>query len=121
VTDVLLDATEAVLEEDEFNEEPEPGNQFLLVTLEATYVGDEEPANLFDLDFQVVGPSNVAYGFDASCGLIPDEIDTFQDVFEGGTITGNLCWSVSTEDVGDLEMYAEAFFEGGQGWWDLSP
>jgi hypothetical protein len=124
VTDVLLDATDVVLEEDEFNDEPAPGNQFVLVTLEAEYIGEEEPGNLGDLDFQVVGPSNVAYDFNADCGFtIPDGIEVFRDVFRGGTLTGNLCWSVNTEDVGDLQMYAEETFEldGGQGWWDLSP
>jgi len=29
------------------------------------------------------------------------------DVFPGGTVSGNLCWSVQSEDVASLVMYIE--------------
>ena len=47
---------------------------------------------------------------DASCGVIPDAIDDTGETFPGGSIEGNVCWSVRTEDVGSLVMIAEESF-----------
>ncbi len=125
VTEVVPDATELILSENSFNEPPKEGHQFVLVTIEATYDGDSESSTLSsDLMFQVVGPANVAYDYEARCGSIPDEVETFRDVFRGGTISGNLCWSVLSSDAAALAMYGEpsfSFDEGERRWWSLAP
>jgi hypothetical protein len=124
VTDVEPDATRRVLEESEFNDPPPAGQQFFLVTISATYNGDEESsAFFFDVTLKALGPSNVAYDYEADCGLIPDELPDTRDVFQGGTISGNVCWSVRSEDAAELLMYAEpsfSFRESGRRWWSLS-
>ena len=33
-------------------------------------------------------------GVDAYCGVIPDDINDSGETFPGGTITGNVCWSI---------------------------
>jgi hypothetical protein len=96
------DGNAAVAAENSFNEPPEPGHQFALVTVEATYVGPQEPAILLDLDFGTVDDNNVAYDFEDTCGVIPNEIDRYGDVYRGGTIRGNLCWQVRSDSIDSL-------------------
>ena len=58
-----------------------------------------------------VGDSNVAYeGVDAYCGVIPDDIDDSGETFPGGTITGNVCWSIQSTDAASLVMIVEESF-----------
>lgn len=124
INDVTLDATEIVLAENQFNDPPEPGRQFFIANLSATYVGSEEPASLFlDVSMYALGITSVAYrDFEDSCGVIPNELDSFANVFQGGTITGNVCWSIQSGDANALLLYVEesfSFFDDTRVWWSL--
>ncbi len=103
VLEFTADATGAVLAENQFNDPPAPGRQFAMVTVEATYEGLEEPAVLSrDVTFVTVDASNLTYDHDDGCGVIPDPLDQFGEVYGGGVLVGNLCWSVSTEHIDSL-------------------
>ena len=126
VTDVIPDATDFVLSGSDFAEPPEPGRQFFLISLRATYDGDDEASSLAGaVTFGAVGPSNLAYEeFEDTCGFdVPDEIDSFRDVFQGGTLEGNICWSVQSTDAPGLVLFAqESFsFDDIRLWWSLAP
>ena len=104
------DGTALVMAENQFNEPPEPGEQFVLVRVAGTYEGNETGNFFFDLSYEAVGESAVAYTtYEDSCGSIPDRIPT-TDVFTGGMVSGNLCWSVRSEDVASLVMYIQPLF-----------
>ncbi len=62
---------------------------------------------------KVVGPSNVGYAsYDSYCGsTVPDEFDAFRDVFSGGSLEGNTCWSVTVGDAGGLTLYIDADYD----------
>jgi hypothetical protein len=111
VTGLTEDAIDAVHGENPFNDEPAEGRQFLMVELEATYTGENSDSLVSSAEFNVVGPTAVAYTFEDSCGIIPDELDVWADVFPGGTVSGNLCWSVRTEDVDELVLYSQESFD----------
>jgi hypothetical protein len=86
VLSATSDATAAVLAENEFNEPPADGHQFYIVELSVTYQGNESEAPFVGLTITSVGDSAVAYdAFEAYCGVIPNELDTFSEVFPGGT------------------------------------
>jgi hypothetical protein len=105
VVSVTPDATAAVLAENMFNDPPAPGRQFFIARVSATYTGPG--SSRFDAGFRLraVGPSSVAYTtFNDSCGVIPDDIGD-PDVFTGGTITGNVCWSMLTSDAAGIVMF----------------
>jgi hypothetical protein len=104
------DGTEAVLEENEFNDPPGEGHQFFIVEVSATYQGTDSEALFTGLTVTTVGDSAVAYDFEDTCGVIPDELDTFSEVFPGGTEVGNLCWQVLTEDVDSLVLIVDNAF-----------
>lgn len=111
VAAVTPEANDAVAAENRFNEPPEVGRQFFMAYLEGTYTGSESSDFWIDVSLKVVGPSNVAYeSFDAYCGVIPDSIDDSGETFPGGSIAGNVCWSVDVADAQGLVMIAEPGF-----------
>ena len=111
VVEVTPDATDIVMAENQFNEPPVEGNQFFIVTLEAEYVGTESGNFWVDMEWKAVGPSAVAYeAYEASCGVYPDSIDEAGETFPSGVVTGDVCWSVSTDDAADLVMLLDNTF-----------
>ena len=113
VNSVTANANEAIAAENQFNDPPPEGRQFFLVNLSATFNGGEEDSELFasDISYSALGPSSVEYNYEDRCGVLPEELETFREVFEGGTITGNVCWAVTPEDAAALTMYADAGFD----------
>jgi hypothetical protein len=77
-----------------------------------TYDGPEESGTVFDLQYSVVGELNRSYlTFDAFCGVVPDDLTlNTSDVFQGGTVEGNLCWSVPSGEVESLVMSVSPLF-----------
>ena len=111
VTGFNPDGTQAVLAENQFNDPPAPGHQFALVTVEATYVGTEQTDTpLGGMTFSAVDDGNVSYDFDDTCGVIPTALDNFGDVFQGGVVSGNICWSVESAHIDSLLLIVEPAF-----------
>jgi hypothetical protein len=114
VLEFTPDATSAVLAENQFNDPPVAGRQFAMVRIEATYQGLEEPAMLTrDVRFVAVDESNLTYDLDDSCGVIPDALDEYGEVYAGGVLVGNLCWSVATEHIDSLVLGLSPAFGSG--------
>ena len=122
VVDVLPDATDQVLAENQFNEPPAPGETFVFVRIEATYTGSDTGTPWVDLNFNVVGDLNLGYSQSTNtCGVIPDEGYEAPELFEGGTTEFNACWSVPEDEVSSLVMYVEEgfSFEDERVWFSL--
>jgi hypothetical protein len=102
-------ATKAVLGENEFNDPPSAGNQFYMAEVAATYLGSDTDSLFTGITFSVVGDDSVEYSFDAPCGVAPDGINDFAEVFPGGTVRGNLCWEVGSQAADSLVLIAESF------------
>jgi hypothetical protein len=117
VTGVIPDATAIVLAENRFNDPPEPGKQFFMVRITATYTGDGSDV-LSSYRFRLLGASAVARSsrFRNSCGVTPNVL-TYREVPSGGTISGNLCWQVPVFDVGTLVMFDDEPFDKAQRVW----
>lgn len=109
VLDTLPDAWDAVYAENEFNDPPKKGHQFFMARIAATYIGSGKGTVFSDLYLQAIGAGQTAYEDygDATCGVVPDDINDKGDVFPGGTVKGNVCWSVKTTDVNTLKLIAE--------------
>ena len=124
VSAITPDGTDEVMEEYQFNDPPPEGNQFFIASLEATYTGTESSTFRGDMRLKSVGDSRVAYEtYDASCGVIPDDIDDSGETFPGGTITGNVCWSIQSTDAASLVMIVEesANFDDTRAFLSLDP
>jgi hypothetical protein len=109
VIDVITNATDQVMAENQFNDPPAEGRQFFIVRVSATN-NSNQPASIRSIaSFSAVGKSAVAYEtYEDRCGVIPDELSD-AEVFPGGTIEGNICWSVKKEDVKTLVMFVDSY------------
>ena len=103
VTGVGSDITEATLEENMFNEPPESGHAFYGVPFKITLIdaGKEPLAPWFNLSWESFGPASLKIftEYDNDCGIIPNEFDDSVELFIGGSIEGNLCWSLPQDDI----------------------
>lgn len=110
VVEVDFDATDVILAENMFNEPPDRGQQFVLITISATYEGTESSSVFLPgLSLKLLGISAVAYDeFDPGCGVTPNDFPS-SEVFSGGTLTGTICFAVDSEDVASLVMFGEEY------------
>ncbi len=110
--DALNDDAAAALEATGgFIAEPEPGTQFVLVSLTVGYEGTEEPRSLSELSAQIIGGSS-SVGVDAfGCGSFPTQLANFQvELFGGGVTAGDLCFQVPSEDVPGMLLSVQGGF-----------
>ena len=71
-------------------------------------------------EFDAIGRSNVTYTtFGHSCGVIPNELPS-KSVSRGGSIGGNICWSVRKTGVPSLHMHWEPLFNDRVIFWKTS-
>ena len=108
VTGPAVDITDAVLGENQFNDPPPEGFRFVGVPLQLAYDGTES-TNALMVSIKSVGNTNVEYS--ESCGVAPNELDFFTDVFGGGVLEGQVCFVVPADDLNTMTVYAEAFLE----------
>lgn len=112
----VLDGTGLVMEENQFNDPPLEGRQFVLFQFEGTYVGEDSGLWWIDLTVSVLGSAANTFGgsgnFDDECGVIPDDIDGSNETFPGGQITGNECVSVPADQIDGALVFIEAFTFG---------
>lgn len=101
------DATAAVRAMNSFNEAPPEGQQFYMVEVSATYSGEGSGDPLWDLTFSALDSGNTQIS-EGECGVIPEEMDAFKEVFSGGSLAGNICFVVPSADVSSLVLYVDA-------------
>jgi hypothetical protein len=128
INSVIPDDTAAVLAANMFNDPPAAGRQFFVISITATYNGNGS-SNGFVIasSLNAVGASNVSYtgGVDDRCGVLPDPdfelVNDSKTVFAGGSISGNICFSVTNSDAATLELFTDgdAFTGAGQTWFEL--
>lgn len=108
VVSAALDATQAVLEENMFNDPPAPDNQYLLVSIEAVYVGGKSSTFWMDMLYEFVGGGGAT--FKPSGAVAPDSILDSGEVLPGGSVAGNLLFAVTSDQIaGGTLMVEEAF------------
>jgi hypothetical protein len=108
VVDAKLNATQLILDENMFNDPPADGSQYVLVSLEATYVGAESSTFWLDLTYNFVGGGGDR--FEAGVTVAPEPITDEDEAFPGDTIAGNLVFEVASDQVpGGTLRLKEAF------------
>ena len=97
VTGVLDDATDLVMETNQFNDPPEPGNRFYMAAVTVSYVSGTDSLDVAESDYSLIGDNRIVYTpFEDSCGVIPDELDA--ELFPGGQTEGNICFQIESGD-----------------------
>lgn len=112
VLDFDPDATQIVLDENQFNDPPKPGFRYAIVRIRMTNVsagspGDPDPG----FALRMVGSRNVGYStFEESCGVIPDDADfKSDDIFPGGALEGNVCYQIGQTE-NNFTIYTDFLF-----------
>ncbi len=121
VDSVTPDGTQSVLDENSFNDAPEPGRQFFIATITTTNAGSA-PAT-FDGNFRLraLGADGTTYtAFRDACGVTPNEWDQDIEVAPGQSLTGNLCWSIPSDQIANLRMFDDDALDAGNvAYWSL--
>lgn len=121
VTEAVLDATQQNLDNNEFNEAPPEGTQYVLVSLEGKYVGEDSGDPGIDLMWKMLGPGNNTFDslwqpddapddFYPSCTL--DTMYDTREVFPDGEWTGKICILMPSDQVEGSSVIIEAFSLG---------
>lgn len=109
VNEVDLDATDLVMEANSYNEPPIRGSEYIIVNVTVTYDG-VEPSDSGGVWFQALGSSNVTTDEGGSSYAVPpDPLDSYAEVFQGGSVTGELVFEVPTGDLDSVVIIGHAF------------
>ena len=111
---VLPDAWKLVKAESQYNDPPDPGYQYVMVGVEATWLGTDV-GRVGDLDYKAVGTQEAYSG---GCSyLIPDRLSG--EVASGGSVRGNVCWAVKHGEVDSLVLRVQQGWRGEVIWMSL--
>ncbi len=122
VSDTEPNATQRVLATNQFNDPPEPGNQFFMAYVEAKYLGPESADFLFSFELKAVGQSAVVFTtYLNSCGAIDDGLPILTELFTGGAVKGWTCWQIPSADADTLLLLLDDWLGlgGTRVWFDL--
>lgn len=99
VTDVTLDATDEVLAENEFNESPEAGNQYMTVDLDITYTGDSPDGEMPMATVEYVSAGGNTFDGLDDMVVAPNELDTLENLYSGATTSGSMAIQIPSDDA----------------------
>lgn len=98
VNSVTPAATDSVLSENDFNEPPAEGSEYMLVNYSTTYIGNNEDGEMpamVSVEY-VTADGTTVNSYDSTV-LAPDPIDTTSTLYKDGTITGNVVFEVPSD------------------------
>ncbi|MGN7251908.1 DUF308 domain-containing protein [Arthrobacter sp. SAFR-014] len=101
INSVTLNATDAVVAANQFNEAPAKGSEYILVNYSATYIGDDADGQMpaFVSVEYVTAKGTTVNGLDNPV-VAPKPIDTTSTLYKDGTATGNMAIEVPTATAG---------------------
>ncbi|MCH8562029.1 hypothetical protein LTI14_02160 [Nesterenkonia sp. YGD6] len=94
----------AISAENQFNDPAPDGSSYALANVSYTYLGEGSTELFMDTGFAYVTESGEAVLSSDYSAVTPDELDVFQELFNGGTATGNLAIVVPEGDTGDARI-----------------
>ncbi len=80
------------------------------MTVSLGYYGLDDPTSGFLTTIAGVASENTE--LETDCGVTPDDLNSFVDIFAGGVVTGNVCFVTTPADAGVLQFCATTGFSG---------
>lgn len=105
VLSVNENAADLVAAENEFNDPPIEGHQFVMVRVAVTHNGEEPASFWLDTSQGIVGSGGNS--FTDRCGVIPEDLTDEGEMFQGATAEGNLCFSVEAAQLEGATLSVE--------------
>lgn len=97
INSVNLDATDAVLKENQFNDKPDAGHVYIGVNYTVTYTGnDADGGTPAWVTMEYVSADGVSFDGLEKIIMGPDEMDTLKTLYNGASLTGNRYLQVPT-------------------------
>lgn len=109
VNEVTPDATDAVMAGNQFNDAPAEGTQYLLADVTVEYTGDESEMIMLGTGFAFVTATGETIDTGDAFVVGPDELDTAQELYNGGTAQGNVVLQVPEGADGLLRVTTGMF------------
>ena len=109
VNEVTPDATDAVMAANQFNDAPAEGTQYLLADVTVEYTGDESEMIMLGTGFAFVTATGETIDTGDAFVVGPDELDTAQELYNGGTAQGNVVLQVPEGADGLLRVTTGIF------------
>lgn len=100
-------ADAAVAHENQFNDKPKPGTQYVLITLKATYMGNGSSDPYSDLTAAGIGSDGTQYGSPSE--VLPNDLSNVGNVPSGANANGNVVLLVDSNAVDGLVLYLEGY------------
>lgn len=117
IHDVELDATDRLVTPELINNEPAKGNQYLVTTVTAEYLGNDAEGSMPMLLLEYVTPEgNTINYYDAFISLGQEGFDSLGTLYEGASTTGSIAFEVPSVSAGQgvlavsPDLFAEKFF-----------
>ena len=102
---------------DSFNEPPLSGYEFLILNVEVSKLSEGLGAP-WELSFSMVGDRNIVYDIGCGFNTVPEDLAYVSGVYQGGNVTGAVCFVVPVEEGGFNLVVAPTWFsEGGEAVW----
>lgn len=116
IDDVIPDNTEAILEVNSLNAEPEPDRQFFQYSVRARFDGEGSAIAWSDLGLTVVSADGERYGLsmDDYCGVVEDALLDHGEQFSGATVQGNQCVAIRSVDVDGALLRVTDYLDPGE-------
>jgi len=97
INSVTLAATDAIMADNQFNDAPAEGSEYILVNYSATYIGDDPDGQMSAfVSVEYVTADGTTVNALDSFVLAPDPIDSMSTLYTDGTATGNAAMAVPT-------------------------
>lgn len=108
VMKVADNANSAVNKANEFNEKPAAGNQYVMVTVQAKYVGDKSGTFWADSTVKFYGSSGNT--FDTASVVAPNQLSDTGETFPNAAVEGNLVFAVPSAQIAGGSVIIEPSF-----------
>lgn len=109
-SNVVPDATDAVIAENEFNTPPPEGHQYFMFQVDATFEGEGSRFAWDDLVFGVYFDNALHTEY---CGIVPNDLLSAPEVYANGAASGNVCVIVPTAGVEKAVLSVEEYWVSG--------
>ncbi|OAA23578.1 hypothetical protein UG55_103512 [Frankia sp. EI5c] len=121
----VLDATAQITAENQFNDPPAAGRQFVLVPVNVTYAGTGSGTPWVDLSIRFYGSGGNTFGAggtDDYCGVVPNSFNNVSEMFPEASAAGNACVSVPGDQAagGSWIVEESLSLDGGRVFFALS-
>lgn len=104
INDVTLNADEEIASANEFNEPAAEGSSYALVNATVVYNGEDSDMIMMGTDIAYVTSSGETVSTWDSIVVAPEPLDGTQELYNGGTETGNVVIAVPDEGEGAIRV-----------------